>query len=455
MVTVTYQDRELVVNGLNLHYQEWGPPNAPVILMLHGFGVSGHMFDEFADRLQERYRLIALDQRGHGDSAWSEDGDYSREAFVNDIEAFRLAMGLSRFVLVAHSMGGLNAVSYANKYPETVSALVLVDVGPESAKEGVDNIIRFTRGPDELEFEEFVEMAHRFNQRRTIENIRERMRHRLKQMPSGKYTWKFDARFRKQDNGLRVGSELSNDEMWKLYRSLRPPTLLIRGSESDVLTSEVADRCVREMQRARLVVVPGAGHSVPGDNPDGFTAAVQAFLDDVDAGVFEPAVEVNLPPLADLVTVQQRAERRRAGSLALIFFGAGALAALTGALLLARRSKKREATDDSLEVSDRPASRLHLPSLHVVEELSEVGRRGTGRARHLLADVDIEHARAAAIAVGERTKALPAAARAIAPVRRRRSRKARVARRAFGLLLPGIGRRNRKKKSGLRLLPWR
>ena len=91
----------------------------------------------------------------------------------------------------------------------------------------------------------------------------------------------------------------------------------------------------------------------------------------------------------------------------------------------------------------------------MVEELSEVGRRGTDRARHLLADVDIEHARAAAIAVGERTKALPAAARAIAPVRRRRSRKARVARGAFGLLLPGIGRRNRKKRSGLRLLPWR
>ncbi len=461
MVTVTYQDRDLVVNGLSLHYQEWGPPTAPVILMLHGFGVSGHMFDEFADRLQDRYRLIALDQRGHGDSAWAEDGDYSRDAFVGDIEAFRLALGLDHFILVAHSMGGLNAVSYTIQHPEAVSALVLVDVGPEAAKEGVDNIVRFTRGPDELEFEEFVEMAHRFNQRRTMENIRERMRHRLKQMPTGKYTWKFDARFRKQDSGLRIGNELSNDEMWKLYRALRPPTLLVRGNESDVLTQEVADRCVREMQRARLVVVPGAGHSVPGDNPDGFTAAVQAFLDDVDAGAFGPEVEVNLPPLADLVTVQQRAERRRAGSLALIVFGAGALAALTGALLLARRSQRRTAVDNGPkdgapdEHSRMDALRQHLPTLHVVEELGEVGRRGTDRARHLLADVDIDHARAAAIAVGARTKALPHAARAIAPVRRRRSRKARVARGAFMLLLAGAGRRGKKKKAGLRMLPWR
>src|SRR4029079_15998590 len=201
-VTAGYIERQAKVGDLSLSYQEWGRPDAPPVIMLHGFGVSGHMFDEFADRMQDRYRLLALDQRGHGDSEWSEAGDYTRNACVEDLEGFRQALGIDRFILIGHSMCGLNSVVDTNRYPQHIRALVLVDVGPESAKEGVDNIIRFTRGPDELEFEEFVQMAHHFHQRRSMENIRERMRHRLRPTANGKYTWKFDRRFREKDSGL-------------------------------------------------------------------------------------------------------------------------------------------------------------------------------------------------------------------------------------------------------------
>src|SRR5690349_2646212 len=137
-------EKDVLVGGLRLHYQEWGNASAPAIVMLHGFGVSGHMFDEFAERMENDYHLIAIDQRGHGDSDWSHEGDYSRVAFVADLEGFVRELGLERFILVGHSMGGLNAVAYTVKSPVRVRALVLVDVGPEAAKEGVDNIIRFT-----------------------------------------------------------------------------------------------------------------------------------------------------------------------------------------------------------------------------------------------------------------------------------------------------------------------
>jgi pimeloyl-ACP methyl ester carboxylesterase len=123
MVTTGYLERDVAVDDLKLHYQEWGSTSAPAVLMLHGFGVSGHMFDEFAERMQDQYRLIALDQRGHGDSDWSSDGDYTREAFVADVEGFVAALGLERFILVGHSMGGLNAVSYTVKNPQRVRAL--------------------------------------------------------------------------------------------------------------------------------------------------------------------------------------------------------------------------------------------------------------------------------------------------------------------------------------------
>ncbi len=441
MVTTGYLEHDTMVGGLKLHYQEWGSPAAPAIVMLHGFGVSGHMFDEFAERMQGDFHLIALDQRGHGDSDWSSDGDYSREAFVSDLEQFRVALGLDRFILVGHSMGGLNSVAYAVEFPGRVRALVLVDVGPESAKEGVDNIVRFTRGPDELEFEEFVELAHRFNQRRTIENIRERMRHRLKPTDSGKYTWKFDRRFRQEDNGLRIGSELSNDETWQLFRRISMPTLLVRGAESDVFTPDVAERAAREMQRARLVVVASAGHSVPGDNPDDFTRAVREFLGDVQRGQFEAAAESEPPPLHQLMEEHDSARRRGLSLTALILAGAGAVLALGGVGYLwkrrkdeqKRRSLRQRAKMMTQKVPPLQASAADLESARkraaaLVAELGAVGRDGVARARNTVHDVDLDRARQAATdvvqALGESTRHAPDAMKtAVSRIDRKKLRK--------------------------------
>ncbi len=418
MTTTEYREKEAEVNGLTLRYQEWGDAGSPPILMLHGFGVSGHMFDEFAQRAQARYRLLALDQRGHGDSAWSDAGDYSREAFVDDVEAFRVAIGLDTFVLIGHSMGGLNAVSYSVRFPEHVSALVLVDVGPESAKEGVDNIVRFTRGPDELEFEEFVELAHRFNQRRTMENIRERMRHRLKQSETGKYTWKFDKRFRQPESGLRIGGELSNDQTWQLFRDIRVPTLLVRGGESDVLSQEVAERAVREMMRATLRVVPGAGHSVPGDNPDDFTFVVQDFLTSLDssAPLFPDADQAE--PLAVLVDQHAAPTKRGIGSAVLIAGGI-ALVLAAGAVLFAGGKKgKRSGANGGRRAGGKQPAALHNEldwahrrALDLVNELAVAGHGGIKRAKSAAKDVDLDGAREAAEdvlhALGEQGRATP------------------------------------------------
>ncbi|KAA0236736.1 alpha/beta hydrolase [bacterium] len=427
MVTTGYVEREAAVGGLKLHYQEWGNPSAPTIVMLHGFGVSGHMFDEFAERMQDRFHLIALDQRGHGDSDWSEEGDYSRDAFVSDLEGFCQALGLDRFILIGHSMGGLNSVAFTAQHPGRVRALVLVDVGPEAARDGVDNIIRFTRGPDELDFDEFVEMAHRFNQRRTIENIRERMRHRLKPTGDGKWTWKFDRRFRQADSGLTIGSGLSNDEMWHLYRSVAVPVLLVRGSESDVLSQDVAERAAREMRSARLVVVPGAGHSVPGDNPDDFTAAVVEFIEDLMVG--RVAAPVQEAPSLDELVETRLSRRRRPSFMLLVLAGLGAALAAGGvAYALNRRShnRKREAERpmpaspssrrrrgaDAVRNVDIEQARRR--ALDLSRELAGAGRKGIAQARGVAHDVEVERAREAALdvlhALGERARSAEGAA---------------------------------------------
>ena len=301
------------------------------------------MFDEFGQRASDRYRLINLDQRGHGDSEWDPDGDYTRESFVADIEAVRQSLGFEQVILMGHSMGGLNAVEYTFQHPERVSALILVDVGPEAAKEGVDNIMRFTRGPDELDFDEFVQNAMRFNTRRTEENIRERMRHRLRPLENGKWTWKFDKRFREGEGAVRSGSEISGDELWRRFRELAPPVLLVRGGQSDILSQEVAERVVAEVASARLVVVPEAGHSVPGDNPDGFTAAITGFLDDIDGGRFPepPANPIPIPNDIEEVRRGWRARERRVPGMALIAGAAVAVAAVAAvAAVLFRRGRR-------------------------------------------------------------------------------------------------------------------
>jgi pimeloyl-ACP methyl ester carboxylesterase len=467
-------ERFVTVNGLKLAYQEWGSPSAPPVIMLHGFGVSGHMFDEFAARMRDRYRLIALDQRGHGDSDWSENGDYSRDAFVEDLEALRKELRLERFVLVGHSMGGLNAVSYVNKYPGHATALVLIDVGPEASKDGVDNIVRFTRGPDELEFEEFVEMAHRFNPRRTIENIRERMRHRLKPADGGKWTWKFDRRFRQPDSSITVGWQLSSDQLWQLFRNVTIPTLLVRGGESDVLSAEVAQRCVQEMPSARLVTIPNAGHSVPGDNPDAFTDAVASFLAEVGRGQFAAAEAAGDGPALDqLVEDQASARRGGPGVLALVVAGAAAVVALAGISILARkglerRRERRQPARRSNETARPTAPTLVAVDLDLararaaetVTRLAEVGARGARRARRSIDDVDLARARAAAAealaALGEGSRQAPAVVReAVHRVesKARQRPKAGLAGRVLGLL-PAPRLRARPRRRGL-LHRWR
>ena len=127
--------------------------------------------------------------------------------------------------------------------------------------------MRFTRGPDELDFDEFVQNAMRFNTRRTEENIRERMRHRLRPLENGKWTWKFDKRFREGEGAVRSGSELSNDELWTHFRELAPPVLLIRGQQSDILSQEVAERTAGEIGAARSSSSPRPATACPATTP--------------------------------------------------------------------------------------------------------------------------------------------------------------------------------------------
>ena len=276
-------DRTVEVHGLSLHYLDWGGEEKPAMVCLHGAAQNAHMWDFTALAFCDRYRVLALDQRGHGDSQWAPDGDYTRQAHQRDITGFMDALGLDRFILVGLSMGGSNAITYTANNPGRVRALVAVDIGPETRREGTDRIGQFVTLEDVLDsFEDFVERTQRYSPFRPEWQIRGSLRHSLKQLPDGRWTWKYDSALRDPQRRAARAQQQDPAERWALWESIQCPTMIVRGAESDVLAQDVAQRMQERLSGSRLVEVPRAGHRVPGDNPVDFERAMDAFLADVD-----------------------------------------------------------------------------------------------------------------------------------------------------------------------------
>lgn len=270
---ISAEDRTAMIGDLSLHYLDWGTTGLPPLVCLHGITQTAHSWDEVAPALARTHHVRALDQRGHGDSTWARDGDYRIATQNRDIEDFLRTIDAAPAVLIALSMGGLVAMTLAARAPDLVRALVVVDIAPEVQRRGVDSIRNFVTATDELDhFEDFVTRAHAFNPRRALDNIRERLHHNLQQLPNRRWTWKYDPALR---NPARVSEGMG--DLWQQVEAIHCPVLIVRGGESDILAPEVAAR-FGGIVGAEVRTVPGAGHSVMGDNPTGFLAAVEPFL---------------------------------------------------------------------------------------------------------------------------------------------------------------------------------
>ena len=270
-------DRSVTLHGQRFHYIEWGPAAAPPVVVLHGITGHARTWDEEARLLAERYRVLALDQRGHGDTDPAPDGDYSDEALLGDLVAFADALGLGRLSLIALSLGGRVAINFAGRHPARVERMVIVDIGPEIAPVGRARVGALMAGaPEHFESLEDVVTHMRANAPLYTEAmLRHRAQHAVRPLPGGGFTWKYDRALRDM---IRQGRMRVPSDLWAQWRAITCPTLLVRGDLSDILTDETAKRMVDELPAARLVVVPGAGHTVPGDQPVAFQALLREFL---------------------------------------------------------------------------------------------------------------------------------------------------------------------------------
>ena len=272
-------EREIVTSGLRLRYRDWGGDARVFGLALHGFGGSAHSWDEVAPGLRESLRLLAFDQRGHGRSEWCEKiEDYTRDAMVGDIDGIVSALGLERPVLIGHSMGGMNAMTWASRNPASLRALVLVDVAPDVRVDGPREVAYFVAGPYVLDsLEAWVEHTHEHYPWRSREAIRARLEVSLRETGDGRLAKQYDERFRRGFGGVTG----DRGHLWDVARRLECPTLLVRGGSSPVLPLEMAEAFAAEVEPVRLISIPGAGHSVAGDRPAEFVRATRAFLHEV------------------------------------------------------------------------------------------------------------------------------------------------------------------------------
>ena len=268
-------DSFVKVNGINLHYLEWGNTNRPTILMLHGISQQAHSWDFISLPLSVDYRVIALDQRGHGDSDWSPNGNYSTDIYVGDIEGFVGAMGLENFHLMGHSMGGRNSLAWASGRPGILKSLTIVDTGPETQRRGQNRIQQFRELPDELDtLDEFASRVMEYTGRNR-EQTMGALKYSIRQRQDGKWTWKYDKAMRV--SGFRAPT-WTPEQLWDGWRKIDCPALVVRGARSDIFADETMVRMAEEHPDCTTVTVENAGHLVQGDNPPDFLAAVQGLL---------------------------------------------------------------------------------------------------------------------------------------------------------------------------------
>jgi len=271
-------DELIELRGLRFHYRDWpcARSKARPLVLLHGFTSHARAWDGLAESLASDYRVLALDQRGHGESAWAAPDSYGTLEMVADLETFVAALGLRAFALLGHSMGGLVAMHYAGRRPQALSRLVIVDIGPEIAPAGLARIESSVQNADRFP-SKGAAFAHArsLNPRPSDAHLRHRTDTNLMRTSEGGWTYRYDRALR---DPKHKRARPSADESWGVAAQIEVPTLVIRGAESDVLDVAVAKRLVEAIPDARLIEIADSGHSIPLDAPDAFLRAIRSFL---------------------------------------------------------------------------------------------------------------------------------------------------------------------------------
>jgi pimeloyl-ACP methyl ester carboxylesterase len=270
-------------NGLRIAADCWGNEDAPLIMLLHGGGQTRHAWKGTGEELAKAgMRTYSLDARGHGDSDWSEAGEYEQDAMVDDLVSVARSLGDPRPVLVGASMGGGVALCAAGEKHIDARALVLVDMAPRIESEGAQKIIDFmTQNPEGFDsLDQVADAVASYQPHRQRPRVLDGLKKNVRLDENGRIRWHWDPNWL-GDKHRFSDIDARWDRLQKAAESLaetKLPTLLVRGGLSDVLSEEGAQEFLETCPHAEYVNVTDAAHMVAGDRNDLFTSAVEEFL---------------------------------------------------------------------------------------------------------------------------------------------------------------------------------
>jgi pimeloyl-ACP methyl ester carboxylesterase len=266
-------------DGLRLKGDLSGPADGPFVLMTHGGGQTRHSWGATARILADRgYRVLSLDLRGHGDSAWSPEANYGFEHSAADVEAVVRKLAHGPAALVGASMGGLASLMASKPLGERVAALVLVDVATRIAPAGVERIGGFMRKHlgGFASLDEAADAIAEYRPNRPRPKSTAGLAKNLRLREDGRYYWHWDPAM--MTGGRRTEDVIRKDLLDAAAAVIKAPVLLVHGVLSDIVDQESIDALEASIPQLEVAHVHGAGHMVVGDNNAVFEDVIIAFL---------------------------------------------------------------------------------------------------------------------------------------------------------------------------------
>jgi pimeloyl-ACP methyl ester carboxylesterase len=264
-------DSFVTVNGLRIHYVDWGNPTARPLILIHGLDRVARTFDHVAPHFTARFHVIAMDMRGHGDSGWDPQGRYLVEDHVGDVEGLVQQLGLKNITIWGNSTGGRVAQVFAGKHPELVSAVISEDVGPERPRQIADNYSRRVAQEDAgwASEEELLAQLRKSNAGVSDAVLVPYVRYGTKRRADGRLIWKRDPQL--------VKGFVATD-LWRFVRDIKAPILYVIGGRSTIVPLETQEALKKTLPNARIVTMPGLGHYPSDEKPQEFLAIIDEFL---------------------------------------------------------------------------------------------------------------------------------------------------------------------------------
>ena len=266
--------RKFKGSGIELNCVDYGGEGRPPMLLVHGGAAHARWWDFVAPALTGRFHVMALDQRGHGDSEWARPAAYSPIDYANDIARFvaHVAANAEKPIVVGHSMGGMNVLAFARRHPYSARGAMAIDVAVTSTR-GRDRYLRRLKALPVVTYPDLAMARARF---RLIPNeggiaeavIHEIAERSLARTDEGRWTLKFDRESFVGGDGLAV---------LEAIKEIRIPTMLVRAEHSRIMTAEGAEHARASNPSTRLVTIADAHHHVILEKPEEVARVIEEF----------------------------------------------------------------------------------------------------------------------------------------------------------------------------------